>query len=256
MNQQEILYGIHPVHEAIQAGRRHISTVIFAPGKLPERLARIRDMAEKKGVPVKTASDDRLGTLAKSDRHQGVIAESDIFATTPLEALSEIGGVGSAPPLFLVADSITDPMNLGALIRTALAVGVMAVITPKDRCAPPTPAVSSASAGALEHMKLVQVTNLVRTLGLLQEKGIWIFGLDHRAGQDCFHSDLTGPAALVIGGEGKGIRPLVKNSCDHLISIPQNGPVISLNASVAGAVVMYEAYRQRMNVQHRTSNIE
>ena len=137
-------------------------------------------------------------------------------------------------------------MNLGALIRTALAVGMMALITPRDRCAPPTPTVSSASAGALEHMTLVQVTNLARALGRLQEKGIWIFGLDHRAELDCFQSDFTGPAALVIGGEGKGIRPLVKKSCDHLVSIPQNGPVTSLNASVAGAVVMYEAYRQRM----------
>jgi len=214
-------------------------------------------MAEKKEIPVKTASDDRLETLAKSDRHQGVIAECNIFVTTPWEALSEIIGAGTTPPFFLVADSIADPMNLGALIRTALAVGIMAVITPRDRCAPPTPAVSSASAGALEHMKLVQVTNLARTLGMLQEKGIWIFGLDHRAEQDCFHSDFTGPAALVIGGEGKGIRPLVKNSCDHLISIPQNGPVTSLNASVAGAVVMYEAFRQRkMNVEHPTSNIQ
>lgn len=248
MKKQDVLYGIHPVREAIQAGRRHINAVIFAPGNLPERLARIRDMAKKKGIPVKAASGDRLETLAKSDRHQGVIAESDIFVTTPLEALYKIISTGT-PPLFLVADSITDPMNLGALIRTALAVGIMAVITPRDRCAPPTPAVSNASAGALEHMKLVQVTNLVRTLGMLQKKGVWIFGLDHRADQDCFHSDFTGPTALVIGGEGKGIRPLVKNSCDHLISIPQNGPVTSLNASVAGAVVMYEAFRQRMNAK-------
>jgi 23S rRNA (guanosine2251-2'-O)-methyltransferase len=256
MKKQDVLYGIHPVREAIQAGRRHISNVIFASGKLPERLARIREVALKKRIPVKTASNSHLGDLAKSDRHQGVIAEAGGFETTPLEMLSEIINKGSSPPFILVADSITDPMNLGALIRTALAVGVMAVITPKDRCAPPTPTVSSASAGALEHIKLVQVTNLVRTLGMLQENGIWTFGLDHRAGQDCFHSDFTGPAALVIGGEGKGIRPLVKNSCDHLVSIPQNGPVTSLNASVAGAVVMYEAYRQRMNIEHRTSNIE
>lgn len=248
MKKQDVLYGIHPVREAIIAKRRHISTVIFAPGKLPERLSQIREMAAKKGIPVETASGDHLGTLAKSDRHQGVIAETNFFVTTPLEVLSETIGTGP-PPLFLMADSITDPMNLGALIRTALAVGVSAVITPRDRCAPPTPAVSSASAGALEHTTLVQVTNLVRTLGILQEKGIWIFGLDHQAGQDCFQSDFTGPAALVIGGEGKGIRPLVKKSCDHLVSIPQNGPVTSLNASVAGAVVMYEAYRQRKEIK-------
>jgi 23S rRNA (guanosine2251-2'-O)-methyltransferase len=245
MKKQEVLFGIHPVREAIQAGRRHIGTVIFSQGKLPERLAPIQEMAVKKGIPVKTAPGDHLRALAKSDRHQGVVAEAAGFVTTPLEAIAG-EGTGSPPPFLLVADSITDPMNLGALIRTALAVGVMAVITPKDRCVPPTPTVSSASAGALEHIKLVQVTNLVRALQMLQKRGIWIFGLDHRAEQDCFHSDFTGPAALVIGGEGKGIRPLVKNACDHLVSIPQRGPVTSLNASVAGAVVMYEVFRQRM----------
>ena len=245
MKKQDILYGIHPVREAIQAGRRHISAILFAPGKLPERLARIRELALEKRIPVETAPVDRLGTLAKSDRHQGVIAESDVFETVPLETLFESIDAGSPPPLFLIADSITDPMNFGALIRTALAVGITGVIAPKDRCAPPTPTVSSASAGALEHIKFAQVTNLVRTLGILQKKGIWVFGLDHQAEQDLFHSDFTGPAALVIGGEGKGIRPLVKKSCDYLVSIPQHGPVASLNASVAGAVVMYEAFRQR-----------
>jgi 23S rRNA (guanosine2251-2'-O)-methyltransferase len=111
--------------------------------------------------------------------------------------------------------------------------------------------VSNASAGALEHIRLAQAVNLVRTLQALKEKGFWIFGLDHRARQDCFHTDFTGPSALVIGGEGKGIRPLVKKTCDHLVSIPQEGAVSSLNASVAGAVVMYEAYRQRIMASGR-----
>jgi 23S rRNA (guanosine2251-2'-O)-methyltransferase len=246
MKAQDTLYGIHPVQEAIRAGRRQIHSVILTTEKLPPRLVEIRDLAAARGIPVKTASADHLQTRAKTGRHQGVVAEASPYAPLTPDALWTAGDTASTPAFLLVADSITDPMNLGALLRTALAVGVNAVITPKDRCAPPTPVVSSASAGALEHVRLVQAVNLVRTLEALKEKNFWIFGLDHRALQDCFHTDFTGPAALVIGGEGKGIRPLVKKTCDHLVSIPQHGPVSSLNASVAGAVVMYEAYRQRI----------
>jgi len=247
MKALDILYGIHPVREAIRAGKRQIHSVTFTPEKPSQRLLEIRELAAEKGIPVLTASVDHLRARAKSGGHQGVVAEATPCEVLGQEALWEIGDAGSASPFLLVTDSITDPMNLGALIRTALSVGVHAVITPKDRSAPPTPAVSSASAGALEHIRLVQAVNLVRTLQALKEKGFWIFGLDHRARQDCFHTDFTGPSALVIGGEGKGIRPLVKKTCDHLVSIPQQGAVVSLNASVAGAVVMYEAYRQRMN---------
>lgn len=246
MKTQDILYGIHPVREAIRSGRRRIHSVTFTSEKLPPRLLEIRELAAAKGIPVKTASADHLRARANNSRHQGVVAEAAPHEALPQEALWETGDAGSAPPFLLVADGITDPMNLGALIRTALAVGIHAVITPRDRCAPPTPVVSSASAGALEHIRLVQTVNLVRTLQALKKKGFWIFGLDHQAPQDCFHTDFTGPSALVIGGEGKGIRPLVKKTCDHLVSIPQQGAVVSLNASVAGAVVMYEAYRQRM----------
>ena len=245
MKAQDILYGIHPVQEAIRAGRRRIHSVIFMSGKLPQRLAEIRDLAAARGISIKTASADHLRTITKSSRHQGVAAEAAPYEALSPKALPAASEPGTEVPFLLVADCITDPMNLGALLRTALAVGVHTVITPRDRSAPPTPVVSSASAGALEHIRMVQATNLVRTLQELKEKGIWIFGLDHRARQDCFQTDFSGPMALVIGGEGKGIRPLVKKTCDHLVSIPQQGAVASLNASVAGSVVMYEAYRQR-----------
>jgi 23S rRNA (guanosine2251-2'-O)-methyltransferase len=251
MKTRDILYGIHPVREAIRAGRRRIDSVIFLPGKLTHRLAEIRGLAAERGIPVETAPPDHLRAKAGSSRHQGVIAEAAPYEFLSTKALPAASGNGSEAPFLLVADCITDPMNLGALLRTALAVGVHAVITPRDRSAPPTPAVSSASAGALEHIRLVQATNLVRILQTLKEKGVWIFGLDHRARQDCFQADLSGPMALVIGGEGKGIRPLVKKTCDHLVSIPQQGAVASLNASVAGAVVMYEAYRQRIAIEQK-----
>jgi len=134
---------------------------------------------------------------------------------------------------------------LGALLRTALCAGVDGIVIPKDRSALPTPAVSKASAGALEHSSLARVTNMVNTIKHLKEKGLWILGLDRIAEQSVFSSDLKGSIALVVGGEAKGIRPLVKKHCDMLMSIPQSSRINSLNASAAGAVVMYEAFRQR-----------
>jgi 23S rRNA (guanosine2251-2'-O)-methyltransferase len=248
---QDILFGIHPVQEAIRAGKRHIHSVVLTNEKLSKRLTEIQELAKARKIPLRTASAEHLQSRAQSNRHQGVIAQASRYEPLPLETLWAMEGNGPASSFLLVADSITDPMNLGALLRTALAVGAHAVITPKDRCAPPTPVVSSASAGALEHIRLIHAVNLVRTLEVLKEKGFWIFGLDHRAEQDCFHVDFTGPSVLVIGGEGKGIRPLVMKTCDHLVSIPQQGAVTSLNASVAGAVVMYEAYRQRIMAADR-----
>jgi len=160
--------------------------------------------------------------------------------------VADLADLPEKPDLFLLlADSISDTHNLGALIRTALCAGVDGVIIPKDRAAAPLPSVSRASAGALEHMPVVQVTNLVNTIAELKEKGMWIAGMAADADQSLFESNLTGPLALVIGGEEKGIRPLVRKHCDFLIRIPQEGQIDSLNASVAGAVVMYEAYRQR-----------
>jgi 23S rRNA (guanosine2251-2'-O)-methyltransferase len=139
-------------------------------------------------------------------------------------------------------DHIVDPQNLGAVIRTALCVGVDGVILPKDRCASPTPAVSKASAGALEHIRL---TNMVQTIQHCKRAGIWIIGLQKEAAQSIYSGDLTESIAIVLGGEQKGIRPLVQMNCDFMVSIPQRGPVGSLNASAAAAVAMYEAFRQR-----------
>ena len=142
-------------------------------------------------------------------------------------------------------DNIQDPQNLGAIIRTALCVGIHGVIVPKDRSASPTAAVSKASAGALEHIHLVRVTNLVHTIKHCKASGLWVMGLQKDAAQAIYAADLSGPIALVLGGEQKGIRRLVKKNCDFLVSIPQQGTLNSLNASVAAAVAMYEAFRQR-----------
>jgi len=149
------------------------------------------------------------------------------------------------PHFLILLDSVLDPQNLGAILRSALCAGIDGVIMPKDRSAPITPAVSKASAGALEHIYLSRVTNLVQTIKQCKNSGIWVMGLDKDADQSIYDGDMTGSIAIVLGGEQKGIRPLVKKNCDFLVSIPQLGAVDSLNASVAAAVTMYEALRQR-----------
>jgi len=241
----EILYGIHPVLEAIAARRRGISRIHVATGKRSRRIEEIVAAADASGIPVAEIGPDRLKGLAGTPRHQGVCARAASFPYTPFEKLLNNLSPDNPVPLWLVLDSIQDPHNLGALIRTALCTGIDAIVLPKDRSASATPAVSKASAGALEHCRLTRVTNLSRSLSALQEHGMWIVGLDSRGAENLFRVDLTGPLALVVGGEERGVRPLVKKHCDYLLAIPQVGPLGSLNASVAGAVAMYEAFRQR-----------
>ncbi len=245
MSAPEFLFGIHPVFEALRAKRRQVRTLFVAPKKREKRVSNICDLAEKAGVPITTVSENRLQDHAQNPRHQGIVAEVTPYPLSHINRLLDTAASLSEDPFFLIADQIVDPQNLGALIRTALAAGVHGVITPKDRCARPTPMVSKASAGALEHIQFSQVTNLSRTFQDLKAHGIWIYGLDHTAGNTIYTTTLTGPVAIVIGGEGKGIRPLVKNSCDQLVSIPQAGAISSLNASAAGAVALYETFRQR-----------
>ena len=241
----EILYGINPVLEALKAGRRDFFAVYIAKKKISQRLEKVLTLTEAKKIPVEWVETSQLKSLTGTDQHQGIGARTSRFP------LSEISGIiDSIRPddtnhLLLLLDNVMDPHNLGALVRTALCVGVNGIIIPKDRSVSPTPAVSRASAGALEHIHLVKVTNMVNTIEALKEKGLWIAGMEKTSAKSIFFSDLTGHIAIVIGGEEKGMRPLVKKHCDFLMSIPQAGPVSSLNASVAGAVAMYEAFRQR-----------
>lgn len=243
MKQNEFLYGIHPVTEAIQAKRRKIRALFTAAGKRESRLAEIRRLADREKIPIKTVSEQQLMAHAQHSHHQGVVAQVGAYPFLDWQQLMDFGD--NRPPYILVADQIVDPQNLGALLRTALATGVHGVIIPKDRSARPSPTVSKASAGAMEHVRLAMVTNISRVLQALKDINVWVYGLDLAASATIYETDWTGPCALVVGSEGKGIRPLVKNTCDQLVSIPQWGPVSSLNASVAGGVALYEAFRQR-----------
>lgn len=245
----EIIFGHHPVQEAIRARRRKIHQIYISREIPSPRNEKIIARAEADRVPVERLPADKMLTLARTDHHQGIGARVSPFPTTDARTLIDRTRDSGLPPFFLIADSVLDPHNLGALIRTALSVGVQGVFTPRDRSAPPTATVSKASAGALEHVNLARVTNLSRTITILKEAGLWVFGLDRAADRQIYAADMSGPTALVVGGEEKGIRPLVKKHCDLLVSIPQYGPLDSLNASVAGAVAMYEVVRQRHHHQ-------
>ena len=244
-HQTEILYGIHPVTEALAAGRREFFEIYIASDRTGRRMDSIARLAESRRIPVKNLSRRALADLAGTDMHQDVAARVTPF---PVSQWFEILAENATPPgkrSYLLIDSLSDPHNLGALIRSALCLGISGVIIPKDRSAAPTPAVSKTSSGALEHIRLARVTNLVYAINDLKKEGVWTFGLDADGERSISESDLTGDIAIVVGGEDAGIRPLVKKNCDFLCRIPQSGPVTSLNASVAGGVAMYEVFRQR-----------
>ena len=241
----ELLYGIHPVFEALAAGRRRVYEVYLDKEKKSGRLAQIASMAEARGVLKKSIALVDFKTLTGTIGHQGVAAVVSPYPQVTVQDILQAVQGEDGKHFLLMLDNIQDPQNLGAIIRTALCVGIQGVIVSKDRSASPTPAVSKASAGALEHIRLVRVTNLVQTIKHCKTSGLWVMGLQKDAAQSIYTADLGGSIALVIGGEQKGIRRLVKKKCDFLVSIPQQGALNSLNASVAAAVAMYEAFRQR-----------
>jgi 23S rRNA (guanosine2251-2'-O)-methyltransferase len=248
---KEILYGINPVYEALKAGRREVFRILIANGKISKRLEQIAALAGSLKISVERFSSADLKMISGTDYHQGVCAETDPY---PFVSFSDmlIGiKTGESKPFLLLLDNIVDPHNLGALVRTAVCVGVSGVIILKDRSVSPTPIVAKSSAGALEHVRLSRVTNMVNTIKTLKNNGLWIAGIDRAADESIFACDMKVFNAVVVGGEGKGIRPLVKKHCDKLLSIPQTGLIDSLNASVAGAVVMYEAFRQRISSKER-----
>ena len=245
MVKKEILFGINPVYEVLRAGRRDIFKVYIAKEKISKRLEGIIMLADSLKIPVEESTSLYLKSISGSEHHQGVGIQTGPYPFVKVsDMLDSIQG-GKSDSFLLLLDNIMDPHNLGALIRTALCVGVNGVIIPKDRSAQPTPTVSKSSAGALEHICLSRVTNMVNTITMLKKSGLWIAGMDKISAESIFTCDMKRFNAIVIGGEGKGLRPLVKKNCDMLLSIPQTGPLDSLNASAAGAVVMYEAFRKR-----------
>jgi len=241
----EVLFGIHSIEEAIRAGRRKIYQIYILRKRAPKRSRGIIQHAESNRIPIQWLDRDALSAVVGQERHQGIVARVSPYPLVDFSKLLSRFETDHPAPFLLLLDGIVDPQNFGALVRTADCVGVDGICIPKDRSSGPTPTVSRASAGALEHAAMTQITNMVSTLSLLKKRGFWVVGLDAAEKNSIFSTDLTVPLSIVIGGEQKGIRPLVKKQCDLLVSIPQSGKIDSLNASVAGAVAMYEVYRQR-----------
>ena len=238
----DILYGRNPVREALRAGRPARKLVV-AEGLAEEpRLREIMALAGAQGVRVEMAARGRLDDIAHSEHHQGV---AGYFHGRPPLHLERVLESCRPPALLLLLDGIQDPQNLGALIRTAEAVGVDAVITPRHRAAALTPAAVKASAGASEHLPVISVPNLAQAMARISEAGIWRVGLAAEAEERYDRVDYREPTAIVIGGEGEGLRQLTRRSCDRLVSLPMTGRVASLNAAAAGAAILYEAFRQR-----------
>jgi 23S rRNA (guanosine2251-2'-O)-methyltransferase len=240
----EVLYGLHPVEEALRSGARRLESVLLARDR--KDLAPLVDLARAAGVRVTLESRDQLTRIGRTADHQGVVALVRERAFLTIEdLLAAKPAATDAHCFFLALDGVEDPHNLGALLRTADGAGVDGVILPERRSAPVTATVAKTSAGASEHVRIARVTNLVRALEQMKRANVWVLGLDERGTPDYTDFDFRTDCVLVLGREGAGLHDLVKKTCDHLLRIPMAGQVSSLNVSVAGAVVMYEALRQR-----------
>ena len=247
---EQIIWGIHPVLEALKACPHAIREIFVDNDKKNQRVEQILNLAQNSGIPVSTGlrrAAPGAGIPDKPSEHessQGVSARI-ILPTLTLDKLLDKLQHVSGPPLLLALDSIQDPHNLGAIIRSGVAAGVNGIILPKDRSASIAATVIKISSGSVFHADVCLVTNLVSCFKVLKENGIWIFGTTKDASRSIYDTDLNVPACLVIGSEGRGLRPLVAQQCDLNISIPMNGSLDSLNASVAAGIILFETVRQR-----------
>jgi len=240
----EIVFGIHAVTNLLKRSPERVREVYLQQGRDDEKLQTLFSLAKKNSIHVQVVKKHFLEEKAQGN-HQGVAARAKpVQAKGENELLAQLDAL-EGPPLLLVLDTITDPHNLGACLRTADAAGVHAVIAPKDKAVGITATVSKVACGAAESVPFYQVTNLARTLKELQDRGIWLFGTAGEASGSVYKTDLKGPIAIVMGAEGKGLRRLTREACDHLIHIPMAGDVSSLNVSVATGVCLFEAVRQR-----------
>ena len=230
----ETIYGVRPVIEALRGGRRKVFEILDATAN-----AEAAKAARAAGVPVSKVPHARVGELARGGVHQGIAARVEPYPYAELDDL-----LATPDPLVVVLDGVTDPQNLGAVLRVADGAGASGVVMPKDRAVGVTAAAVKASAGASEHVPVARVTNLRRAVDRMKEAGLWVYAAEV-GGTPHTELDLTGPVGLVLGSEGRGVRRLVRKGCDGTVTIPMLGAVGSLNVSVAAAVLLYEVRRQR-----------
>jgi 23S rRNA (guanosine2251-2'-O)-methyltransferase len=241
--EENIVCGRNAVTELIKSGNP-VNKVLVKNEKGPGRNSDILHLLKTRGIPYQFVENTVLDKYTAGEKHQGVVAFAAAKEYAEPSDILEIARQRGEDPFILVLDEIEDPHNLGALLRTADAAGVHGVIIPKRRSAALTPAVGRTSAGAVEYVPVARVSNLVQTLKYLKEEGCWVSGAE-AGGKDIYQAELKGPRVIVIGGEDKGLGRLIRETCDEMISLPMCGRISSLNASVAGSIIMYEVQRQR-----------
>jgi 23S rRNA (guanosine2251-2'-O)-methyltransferase len=241
----DILWGIHPILELLRLQPKKVREIVIQQGKGGAKLQEIITLAQEQGVKIRFLPGQRFPS-SPDKTHQGVLAKTAPVSTCSLHELLK-KAKEEEQPLIVALDSIQDPHNLGAIIRTAAAAGATGIILPKDRSAPLNATAAKSAAGAMAHLKLCLVTNLATSLQAIKEKGFWVYGAAGEAQHTVHGTTFTGSVCLVIGGEDKGMRPLIREQCDELVSIPMAGSLNSLNASVAAGVILFEIIRQRQN---------
>ena len=242
---EEIVAGRNAVFEALSS-KRPVNKIFIKMGLQGGSLGKILATAQDAAIPVEYVQAEKLDRMAPGIRHQGIVALASPIAFSSLETVVERAASRKEMPFLLLLDELQDPQNVGALIRSADAAGVHGVLLPRRRSCPLNMVVAKISAGAVNYVPVVQIGNIVQTLRNLKEQGFWVVGADMDGESLYFETDLDRPLVLVVGAEGKGIGRLVKENCDMLVRIPMQGGVNSLNASAAGAILLYEVVRQRM----------
>jgi len=242
---EDIVEGRNAVIETLKSDRT-IEQILVAKGDLSGSINMILAMAKEKKTVVKEVDRKKLDQMSLTGSHQGVIAQVTPFKYSEVEDILNYASERNEKPFLIILDEIEDPHNFGSIVRTADACGVHGIIIPKRRNVGVTPVVFKTSAGACEHMKIAKVTNINVAIDKLKENGIWIYGADMHGSEYCYDADMRGAIAMVIGSEGRGIAKLTRDKCDVLVKIPMVGKISSLNASVAGGILMYEILRQKM----------
>lgn len=240
---EDMVAGRNAVMEALK-GSRSVNKLMIANGSTEGSIKEIIAVAKEKGVNIQYWDRSKLDSIARGIRHQGVLAQVAPVQYAELEDILQVAKDRNEPPFIVLLDELEDPHNLGAILRTADAAGVHGVLIPKHRSCPLSATVAKTSAGAVEHVPVARVGNLVQTIKKLKQEGLWVAAAD-MDGKDYYDTDLTGPLLLIIGSEGQGVGRLVKEQCDFVVRIPMVGKINSLNASVAGSILMYEAMKQR-----------
>ena len=241
---EDVVVGRNAVAEALKSGRA-VNRLLVADQDGQGSIREILRLARESGAIVEMGARSQIEAIARGVRHQGVLAYTSPVDYTPLDELLEAAREKSDAPFLLLLDELEDPHNLGAILRTADAVGVDGVLIPKRRSCPLSATVAKTSAGAVEYVPVARIGNIAQTIKTLKQEGFWVVGADMDGTSDYYDADLTGATVLVVGNEGRGISRLVRESCDILVRIPMFGKINSLNVSVAGAVLMYESLRQR-----------